>query len=78
MKSRARALLGAVITLTLLQVFFEDAVVFLGATRGASSSLSPIVYVAVPAIISLLLIALLLGGALLAPAGQRPMRRFKE
>lgn len=62
---RAKALVGAVALLALAQVFVEDVLVFAGLT-GRGSTVPPLVFVAVPGAIALLLVALLLGSALLA------------
>jgi len=65
--TRAKALVAFVVVLAFLQVAFEDIVVFLGATGGipAGVTRSPAAMVAVPLLISTLLLVALVGGALL-------------
>lgn len=58
-----KVLVAVVVALGIAQIFFEDAVVFLGAT-GRGGQVPPVVYIAVPAAISLLLVLVLIGGAL--------------
>lgn len=73
-----RALVGVVLALAVVQVLFEDALVFVGATGGDTGSIPPVVYVAVPGAISLLLFVVLFGSALVASDRTRPTRRFRE
>lgn len=75
---RAKVLGGAVVALALVQVFVEDVLVFLGATGGAPGSIPPLVYVVIPAAISLLLVVVLLGWALFSAELAGPSERFRE
>ena len=64
--TRLKALAGVVVALGLLQILFEDVVVFLGATGALPTGIagSPFVMVAVPLAISVTLVLVLLGAAL--------------
>lgn len=58
-------MVGAVVALTLLQIVYEDVLVFLGATGGRTFTNSPVVLVGVPLLIFVLLAGILLGWAIL-------------
>ena len=60
--TRIRTLAGLVVAVALLQVFFEDLVVFAGLTDGGGAP--DWVFVAVPALLTSLLIVILIGGAI--------------
>lgn len=64
--SRPKALVGVVLALALIQVTFENLVVFLGATgQGLSGALaSPYVLAGIPLFISLVLLCVLVGAAI--------------
>lgn len=80
--SRLRLVAVLTILLGLTQIFFEDAVLFLATTNDGVSGLlaDPVVAVAVPLTIALLMILLLVGGGIAArenpQRGQRRRDRF--
>ena len=57
--------MGGVIALAVLQIVYEDVLVFLGATGGGTPVSSPYVLVGIPLVIFLLLAGLLYGWAIL-------------
>lgn len=63
---RAKATVGLVLALGVLQVAFENTMVFFGSTGRTPTGLanSPVTMVAVPLLISTLLLVILVGGAL--------------
>lgn len=63
---RLQAVAALVFALGLLQIFVEDVIVFFGATRTGSGGLLASRYftMGVPLVISLLLVAILIGGAI--------------
>lgn len=61
--TRLRVVAAVVVALGLVQILWEDAVVFV-ATTGDRPLASPLVNIAVPMTIALLLILVLIGGAL--------------
>lgn len=80
--SRLRLVVVLTILLGLVQIFFEDVVLFLATTNDGVSGLlaDPVVAVAVPLTIALLMILLLVGGGIAAredpQRGQRRRDRF--
>jgi len=63
---RATALVAAVVALAILQILYEDVLVFVGATGGSLGTTSPALLVAVPLAIFLALAGLLYGWAILS------------
>lgn len=65
---RLKLVVVVVLALAVAMIFVEDLLFFLGATDGDSGVLgSPYVTVAIPLTIALLLLAILVGGAILYP-----------
>jgi len=65
------AMVAAVVALAVIQIAYEDVLVFLGATSGGSASLPPMVLVGVPLVLFVLLAGVLLGWAILTDEGLR-------
>ena len=64
-------MVGAVVALALLQIVYEDVLVFLGATGSPAFTNSPIVLVGIPLLIFVLLAGILFGWAILTDEGLR-------
>ena len=64
-------MVGAVVALALLQIVYEDVLVFLGATGGRAFTSSPVLLVGVPLLIFVLLAGILFGWAILTDEGLR-------
>jgi hypothetical protein len=62
---RATAMVVTVVALAIVQIVYEDVLVFLGATGGRTFADSPFVLVGVPLLIFLLLASILFGWAIL-------------
>ena len=62
-------MVGAVVALALLQIVYEDVLVFLGATGGSTFTNSPLVLVGVPLLIFVLMASILFGWAILTDEG---------
>jgi hypothetical protein len=65
MRRRGTIQVGGVLVITVIQIAYEDVLVYLGATGGPTPVRSPFVLVAIPLLIFWLLAGLLFGWAIL-------------